>query len=568
MAILGNTTATELDVANNITANKIIKTGGSSSQFLKADGSVDSNTYLKTSEKASTAGTADKVTNSLTITNLSGEKKTFDGSSQVDVSSGVNLAAKANALSKSITVSGGVDVLLSFSTDGSSDVTANIGFPTAQVSCENKDSDNYKRFACLYADNDSSVPKGEVGCTSNDYCGLFFVGKDYTGSGKQNHWGILRVALRTQTAGRYLAANWVVRTFTNNNWIYVQRYDNNSDKVGVDLFVQTNDTWDNWTIRCINQGGRGSKTRFRMLDSMTSAYDKPQKELYASLEAACTAIHGPGTTYTESIAPTDIGVVNNISGILSVQNGGTGCNSFETKGLLFGDGTNKITTKAIKNITSKSYLEFTKDTDEIPTVNALLYWNGTYNADNKSNLEYCSQGKFGTIVTVNKDDNASKYLNGTGNWTTPPNTQRTIKIDSTSINNNELNLKSGTGISLKNDKGTVTINASTSSQATKLVTEQKPSLYKNAWGASYSLPTDKGTYVIQIIDTTNSEHTNAYSGVFTNYGVGGEEIILHANLDSTVKRIFAKTSGSNLLLSSEDTSSTTHTITINLLRLI
>lgn len=34
----------------NITAPKFIKTGGTSSQFLKADGSVDSNTYAKTSQ--------------------------------------------------------------------------------------------------------------------------------------------------------------------------------------------------------------------------------------------------------------------------------------------------------------------------------------------------------------------------------------------------------------------------------------------------------------------------------------------------------------------------------------
>jgi hypothetical protein len=39
---------------SNITANSFIKSGGTSSQFLKADGSVDSNTYLTTSSAAST----------------------------------------------------------------------------------------------------------------------------------------------------------------------------------------------------------------------------------------------------------------------------------------------------------------------------------------------------------------------------------------------------------------------------------------------------------------------------------------------------------------------------------
>jgi len=44
----GNTTASGIVItANGLTANSIIKSGGTSSQFLKADGSVDSNTYLQ-----------------------------------------------------------------------------------------------------------------------------------------------------------------------------------------------------------------------------------------------------------------------------------------------------------------------------------------------------------------------------------------------------------------------------------------------------------------------------------------------------------------------------------------
>jgi hypothetical protein len=41
---LGSTTT------NSITANAFIKSGGTSSQFLKADGSVDSTTYLSTAD--------------------------------------------------------------------------------------------------------------------------------------------------------------------------------------------------------------------------------------------------------------------------------------------------------------------------------------------------------------------------------------------------------------------------------------------------------------------------------------------------------------------------------------
>ena len=55
---------------NNVYANGFVKTGGTSSQFLKADGSVDSNTYLST---ASLSGylplTGGTITGSLTVNN-------------------------------------------------------------------------------------------------------------------------------------------------------------------------------------------------------------------------------------------------------------------------------------------------------------------------------------------------------------------------------------------------------------------------------------------------------------------------------------------------------------------
>jgi hypothetical protein len=40
--------------SSSVTANSLIKSGGTSTQFLKADGSIDSNTYLTTSSASST----------------------------------------------------------------------------------------------------------------------------------------------------------------------------------------------------------------------------------------------------------------------------------------------------------------------------------------------------------------------------------------------------------------------------------------------------------------------------------------------------------------------------------
>jgi len=48
------TSAGALELVSSLTASSIIKSGGTSSQFLKADGSVDSNTYLTTSSASST----------------------------------------------------------------------------------------------------------------------------------------------------------------------------------------------------------------------------------------------------------------------------------------------------------------------------------------------------------------------------------------------------------------------------------------------------------------------------------------------------------------------------------
>lgn len=50
------TTVTSVDKDGNITAPSFVKTGGTSTQFLKADGSVDSSTYLKTISGISAGG--------------------------------------------------------------------------------------------------------------------------------------------------------------------------------------------------------------------------------------------------------------------------------------------------------------------------------------------------------------------------------------------------------------------------------------------------------------------------------------------------------------------------------
>lgn len=65
-----------IDDNNNVTAAKFIKSNGTSSQFLKADGSVDSNTYLKVGETSS--HTHGNISNTGTLTDTAAASGTND----------------------------------------------------------------------------------------------------------------------------------------------------------------------------------------------------------------------------------------------------------------------------------------------------------------------------------------------------------------------------------------------------------------------------------------------------------------------------------------------------------
>jgi hypothetical protein len=117
-----------LDVAGNglfsgnVTANTIVKSGGTSTQFLKADGSVDSNTYLTTSSAASTyvpytgasgavnLGAYDLTVNSIKVGkgagNVFDNTRVGDAALNSNTSGGSNTAIGYNAL-LSNTIAGG-----------------------------------------------------------------------------------------------------------------------------------------------------------------------------------------------------------------------------------------------------------------------------------------------------------------------------------------------------------------------------------------------------------------------------------------------------------------------------
>lgn len=98
---------------------------------------------------------------------------------------------------------------------------------------------------------------------------------------------------------------------------------------------------------------------------------------------------------------------NITSGTLGVARGGTGATTFTSGAALIGAGTGAVTTRAITNMTSKSYINYNTN---LMTTNTLAHWNGAFNTSNSSNLTYCNRGAFGTIVTKATTD----YLSSTG----------------------------------------------------------------------------------------------------------------------------------------------------------
>lgn len=59
------------------------------------------------------------------------------------------------------------------------------------------------------------------------------------------------------------------------------------------------------------------------------------------------------------------------------------------------------------NASSLSHTNYNTNGTYVPTMNFLSYWNGAYSSTGSSNLTYCKQGAFGTIITKSASDYAA-----------------------------------------------------------------------------------------------------------------------------------------------------------------
>lgn len=57
------------------------------------------------------------------------------------------------------------------------------------------------------------------------------------------------------------------------------------------------------------------------------------------------------------------------------------------------------TVRSLSAVSHSSWASVAEDDKYVPTMSFIAYWNGAYNSSNSSNLTYCKQGAFGSIVT-------------------------------------------------------------------------------------------------------------------------------------------------------------------------
>lgn len=95
------------------------------------------------------------------------------------------------------------------------------------------------------------------------------------------------------------------------------------------------------------------------------------------------------------------GSSNTTIGTLGVAYGGTGATTFTSGQVLIGNGQNAITTRAITNNTSANYIS---GSTNLITANTLKFWNGAYDTNHSSNIEYVKQGLLGDVVTHDFDE--------------------------------------------------------------------------------------------------------------------------------------------------------------------
>ena len=279
---------------------------GNVGQFLRGDGTWATPTDTKYTHPNSgvTAGTYKSVTvnaqghvtggsNPTTlagygITDAAAKSHTHNYAGSSSAGGSANSAVK---LATARTVSGGTDITMSYSYDGSANSSASIGFYTSCATAANSNNYPFHRFAKIDTQTGSFVDKAST----------FLITQDFTGGG----YGIVRIVLRTNNSSNVssVEVKWLVRAGLSADSVQIGLY-NVYGKTYADAFFKMPGTYGGTVFRAIANGARGGVSRTWTLinssepNDTTTSDAKTSVECYATIAAAATKLHNQAYTNT------------------------------------------------------------------------------------------------------------------------------------------------------------------------------------------------------------------------------------------------------------------------------
>lgn len=226
---------------------------------------------------------------------------TADSTKSVKYATSAGSAGSASKLATARTVSGGVDIPISFTFDGSANVTASSGFYSASCASGNKSNYPYHRIAY------TPVITGQW----NDYSVMLYLTQGFEGGS----FGLIRITVRTNAsnAASNVEAKWLIRSGYSADSVQVGLY-NVPGKTYADVFLKIG-SYGGTTIRAFSSDGRGTISRTFTLVSSSEASDttatdaKTSKECWKDITTAATKLHNQA--YSVIVAGSDSGTVAN-----------------------------------------------------------------------------------------------------------------------------------------------------------------------------------------------------------------------------------------------------------------
>ena len=259
--------------------------------------SVSGLTKLYTETGSATDGTITQkaITDALNSKSSTTHTHNYAGSSSAG--GAANSAAK---LSTARTVSGGTDITMSYSYDGSANSNASIGYYNGSAYNRNTNNYPFHRFAKLDPITSSYTDKTMTVLLTQDFNGGAF--------------GIARISLRTNNVSNKdissAEVKWLVRSGFNADAIQVAIY-NVAGATYADAFLKLSGTYAGTVIRAIANGARGNISRTwtlvnsKEVDNTTSSDPKTSTECYADIATAGTKLHNQ--SYSATVSGSDSG---------------------------------------------------------------------------------------------------------------------------------------------------------------------------------------------------------------------------------------------------------------------